>query len=417
MVASPAAGPEPSRRRFPITGPQVEVGYDLSMPVDGSEEIRTSHSVSVVIPVYQGERTLAALLAEISPLTEPFITAAGHRGVVTEVLLVHDNGPDRSADVIRELSSVHSWARGVWLSRNFGQHPATLAGMASSGGDWIVTLDEDGQHDPAAIPSMLDVAMAEQADVVYAKPTNEAPHGFLRNSASRTAKVLLRASSGSARSTDFQSYRLILGEVGRSVAAYAGTGVYLDVAVGWVARRVTTCPVALRTEGDRQSGYSFRSLTSHFWRMVLSSGTRALRLVSLLGGLFAAAGFLLAVYFVLAATIWNMNTPQGWPSLMVAILLCSGAILFSLGVIAEYIGVAVNMAMGKPLYLIVSDPAVGPLGRMGGQPRSDRHTNAGTTPAVTVPAAASPRVDGPPGAGPTIPVTPRPAETPAHNAR
>lgn len=342
------------------------------MGVNGFDAVQRPHSISVVVPVYQGERTLPALLEEISPLTEAFVTEAGHHVVVSEVLLVHDNGPDRSAEVMRKLALAHSWVRLVWLSRNFGQHAATLAGMASSGGDWIVTLDEDGQHDPAAISSMLDVAMAERADVVYAKPINEAPHSFVRNSASRIAKSLLRASSGSTRSTDFQSYRLILGEIGRSVAAYAGTGVYLDVAVGWVAKRVSTCPVVLRSEGNRPSGYSLRSLTSHFWRMVLSSGTRGLRLVSVLGVLFATAGFLLAIYFILAATVWNIETPQGWPSLMVVLLLSSGAVLFSLGVIAEYIGVAVNMAMGKPLYLIVSDPEGGPLGRAPDQlsPRS-----------------------------------------------
>ena len=261
------------------------------MAVQGSATVRTTHTISVVIPVYQGERTLTGLLAEIEPLTKLFVTTAGHQAEVGEVLLVHDNGPDGSADVIRALADKYSWVRTVWLSRNFGQHPATLAGMASSGGDWIVTLDEDGQHDPSEIPAMLDIAMAEQADVVYAKPTNQPPHGYLRNGASRTAKVLVKASSGNISSQDFQSYRLLLGEVGRSVAAYAGTGVYLDVAVDWVARRVTTCPVVLRGEGDRPSGYSFRSLISHFWRMVLSSGTQALRLVSLLGVLFASAGF------------------------------------------------------------------------------------------------------------------------------
>lgn len=381
------------------------------MGVDGSAKRQRPHSISVVIPVYQGERTLPALLAEISPLTEPLVTESGYQAVVSEVLLVHDNGPDGSAEVMRELALAHSWVRCVWLSRNFGQHPATLAGMASSGGDWIVTLDEDGQHDPAAISSMLDVAMAERADVVYAKPINEAPHGFFRNSASRMAKSILRASSGSTRSTDFQSYRLILGEVGRSVAAYAGTGVYLDVAVGWVARRVSTCSVMLRSEGDRQSGYSLRSLTSHFWRMALSGGTRPLRLVSVLGGLFASAGFLLAIYLILASTVWNVNTPQGWPSLMVVLLLCSGAILFSLGVIAEYIGVAVNMAMGKPLYLIVSDADAGPLGRVPDQPNSTSATTTAGLPAEPAGGLPDPATDA------TTATGTRPLPAPQHVVR
>ncbi len=330
--------------------------------VSPGERPEPTHRLSVVVPVYQGERSLTGLMRELEPFTSPFVTPRGHTAVVTEVLLVHDNGPDNSARVMRELAAAHPFVRTVWLSRNFGQHPATLAGMASSGGDWIVTMDEDGQHDPRFLVDMLDTALAEQADLVYAKPTNEAPHGFVRNGASKLAKRLVRSSTQKG-TTDFFSYRLVLGEIGRAVAAYSGRGVYLDVALTWVAQHAVTCPVTLRAEADRPSGYSFRTLTSHFWRMVVTGGTRPLRLVSILGVIFALAGIVLALYFVVVKTFFGSTLPPGWPSLMVALLICSGAILFSLGIIAEYVGVAVNMAMGRPLYLIVSDPADGPLGR------------------------------------------------------
>jgi len=339
------------------------LGYYRPMMADGESSFPRPHSISIVVPVYRGESTLGPLMAEIEPLTSEFRTPSGHRAVVAEVVLVYDNGKDNSPVVMRELAEKHPFVRTVWLSRNFGQHPTTLAGMASSGGDWIATLDEDGQHNPQSLSAMLDVAMAEQADVVYAKPTNAPPHSALRNLGSRTSKRFLKFSSGGLNATDFQSYRLVLGELGRSVAAYAGPGVYLDVAMSWVARRVATCPVELRDEGGRPSGYSLRSLMSHFWRMVLSSGTRALRVVSLLGIAFAVIGGCLALYLLVAEIFFNADLPQGWPSLMVAFLLCSGAILFALGVIAEYVGVSVSMAMGKPLYLIVSDPHDGPLGR------------------------------------------------------
>ena len=321
------------------------------------------HLVSVVIPVYKGERHLADVLASLADYTGAMTTSGGTPYRVAEVLMVNDCGPDDSARVMRELEEEYSFARSIWLSRNFGQHAATLAGMASAGGDWIVTLDEDGQHDPVFIGGMLDVALDEQASVVYARPTNDPPHSALRNVTSRGAKRVVKSLSGGADASVFHSFRLILGEVGRSVAAYAGSGVYLDIALGWVAGRVTTAPVELRDEGaERESGYSMRSLLSHFWRMVLTGGTRGLRLVSLLGVAFALLGFLIAVFLVIRQ-ITHPVPVQGWTSLTVVILICTGVILFSLGVIAEYVGVAVNMAMGKPLYLITQDPADGPLGR------------------------------------------------------
>lgn len=325
-------------------------------------EVPRPHSISVVVPVYRGATTLPDLVDEILLLSSAFDTKDGHRGQVTEILLVHDNGPDESAAVMRDLAAQHEIVRLVWLSRNYGQHAATLAGLASSGGDWIVTMDEDGQHDPAYVPAMLDVAMRERASLVYAEPTNPAPHGFVRNTLSKGAKRLIDLLVAGSDAELFHSYRLILGEYARSVSAYAAAGVYLDVALGWVAGDVATCPVPLRTEGDRPSGYSIRSLASHFWRMVLTSGTRLLRLVSIFGALLAMAGLVLAASLVVARVAGDVEV-QGWTSVMVALLVCTGALLLSLGIIAEYLGVAVNMALGKPLYVMVGDPADGPLGR------------------------------------------------------
>jgi len=321
------------------------------------------HGISVVVPVHQGERHLQAVVDELLPLVHPFLSPDRHLLQVVEIILVYDPGPDDSARVIRELAEKHEIVRPVWLSRNFGQHAATLAGMASSGGDWVLTMDEDGQHDPGYVAAMLDCALRASASLVYARPTNPPPHGLARNATSRGAKRLLGLMTGSDRAAEFHSFRLMLGEIGRSVAAYAGSGVYLDVALGWVAGPHATCPVVLRDEGERRSGYSTRSLVSHFWRMVLTSGTRGLRLVSAVGAAFATVGIVAAIALVVNR-LTDAGIMAGWTSNMVVILVTSGAVLFSLGVVAEYVGVAVNMAMGKPLYVIVNDPAKGPLGRV-----------------------------------------------------
>jgi hypothetical protein len=109
-------------------------------------EVERPHEISVVIPVYQGEMTLPHLVRELALLAEVNYSSDAYPFVVREVLLVSDRGPDDSPRVMRELAEQYPMVRLVWLSRNYGQHAATLAGMASSGYEWIVTLDEDGQH-------------------------------------------------------------------------------------------------------------------------------------------------------------------------------------------------------------------------------------------------------------------------------
>ena len=311
--------------------------------------------VSIVIPVYSGEKTLPTVLAEIQPLTLEQSTPAGLIYRVCEVILVHDCGPDRSDSVLEQLGQEHSFARIVWLSRNYGQHAATMAGMASATGDWVVTIDEDGQQDTADIARMLDVAVARSLQLVYAQPANPPPHGWLRNLASRTAKRIAAKLLGNDGKSEFNSYRLIDGETARTLAAYCGHGVYLDVGLFWVVGRIGSCTVQLRTELERPSGYSWLKLLQHFWTMILTSGTRPLRLITLLGivSLIMAVG--LSAYAIYGKYFTNDTVP-GWTSLLIVMSAFSGVILMSLGVISEYLAITLGIAMGRPLYVVSSKP-------------------------------------------------------------
>jgi glycosyltransferase involved in cell wall biosynthesis len=255
---------------------------------------------------------------------------------------------------MQDLACESPFVRPIWLSRNFGQHAATFAGLASTVGEWVVTLDEDGQQAPADVGKLLDCALDNQTRLVYAQPTNPPPHGALRNAFSSIAKGLFVTALG-ANIGRFNSFRLIEGEVARSVAAYSGPNVYLDVALSWVVGAAGRCPLALREERGRRSGYTFRKLLHHFWQLVLSSGTLPLRLIALLGG----ASVVFAVVFS-GIQVWHRlrdEIPvQGWTSTMIALCLVGGLTLVSIGIIAEYLGFSVSMAMGKPAYLIVSRP-------------------------------------------------------------
>ena len=175
--------------------------------------------------------------------------------------------------MIRSLHAQLEWVRPVWLSRKCGQHAATLAGMTSSGGDWIVAMDEDGQQEAAAIGPMLDRAYETDAQLVYGRPVNPPPHGVVRNVGSKVAKWVFVHFRADQEFEEFNSYRLVLGEIGRSVAAYTGTGVPLDVALSWVVAAVTTCPVTARDKGRPSGSYDYIRLFSRFDRLVISSGT------------------------------------------------------------------------------------------------------------------------------------------------
>ncbi len=326
------------------------------------DEIAEVRRLSIVVPVYQGEQTLPDLLRELAPLTSVQRTPAGRGFRISEVILVNDGAVDDSTAVMHRLTSEYPFVTAVWLSRNFGQHPATLAGMASSPGDGVATLDEDGQHNPADLATMVDLAEELGAQLIYARSPNPAPHAWWRNATSRLVNRLGGVLVGSRSMEGFSSFRLIQGEIARSLAAYCGQGVFLDVALSWVVGRVAHCPVKLRMERGRSSGYTLRRLITHFWRLVLSAGTRPLRLIAILGSLSILASLGISTY-VIWAKVAHQVPIQGWTSLITAVCLFSGLILFALGVIAEYLAMTLTMPMGRPLYLVVSRP---------GDPRAPR---------------------------------------------
>lgn len=318
------------------------------------------HTVSIVVPVYRGEATLVPLAEEIARLVGDTLTPAGHHYRVAELILVHDNGPDRSDRTIRELASTYPFIKPVWLARNSGQHAATAAGVASSGGQWVVTLDEDGQHVPSDIALLLDVAIRDNVYLVYGRHADGAPHAWWRNVSSRMAKGVASWMTG----TDigqFSSYRLMEGARARSVTAYIGPRTYFDSALAWAIGSSSPCVITKREEWRSESGYSMKSLLSHFWTLVLSSGTRPLRVVSFIGFVAAVVGFATAAVVIVRKLSSDYKAP-GWASTIVTQLVMGGLVLFAIGIVAEYIGALLRSAQGKPLYIVLEDPENGPLG-------------------------------------------------------
>ena len=316
--------------------------------------VEPPHRVSVVVPVYRGENSLPKLMGEILPFTQVTNSPEGNAYEVIEVLLVHDCGPDQSHATIEALAKEYQFIRPIWLSRNFGQHPATLAGMAGATGDWVVTMDEDGQQDPRDLETLLDVAVKERLQLVYAWPLNPPPHGFMRNLASRTAKRITAMLLGDDRIGRFNSYRLVDGEIARTLAAYCGNGVYLDVGLHWITGRIGHAPVRLRRE-DRPSSYSYFKLLGHFWNLVFTTGTRPLRLITMMGFFSVLAAAIIAMW-ALYGKVFTAQPVQGWASLVIVVAFFSGCILAALGVIAEYLAVTMGIAMGKPLYVVSVKP-------------------------------------------------------------
>lgn len=320
--------------------------------------MKGSFSLSVVIPVFGGEKTLDALVREI-------INAGKNNNILKinnlnfqyqlkEIILVHDGGSHESGEIIQSLATKYNIVKPVWLSRNFGQHAATLAGFQHSNSEWVITLDEDGRHDPVDFLKLFEKAILNNASVVYAKNIGNDSHHKVKSIFSKLLKAFIIKILFLDVPRNFSSFRLLSGEIARAISIYAGRGIYLDAALAWVTDRFEEVRISFRKDG-RKSTYSWKRLFEHFGRLIITTGVPPLRIIFLVGILSLFLSFGLAGYIFYEAV--SSGYPiQGWASTMILMLLFFGVILFSLGLLAEFTGSQLRMSMGQPLYLVTTKP-------------------------------------------------------------
>lgn len=314
-------------------------------------------TLSTVVPVYKGAEYLTKLVGEIGNLKDRWDGLALNLQL-SEAIFVLDAPVDDSADLLRRLASERPWIRLVELSRNYGQHSATVAGILYSSSDWVVTLDEDLQHRPMQIESLLAGLFPTGMDVVYAQPEEMVHGGGYRDRLSRLVKFLISRVSGNPFVSSFNSFRLIRGDVARAAASICAQSTYFDVALTWFTGRIATAQLEIsdqRYTSRKQSGYRFSTLVSHAKRLLLTTDFRVLRFTMTISSVAFFASGLMALWVVYRRFFAeNPVQIQGWASTMIVILGFGGVSVFVLGLIAEFMHVSMLQLQGRPAFFVVN---------------------------------------------------------------
>jgi glycosyltransferase involved in cell wall biosynthesis len=300
--------------------------------------------LSIVIPVYGSERALPELVerlrSTLSELTQTY-----------ELVLVNDCSPDGSWGTISALAKQHSWIRPINLMRNYGQHNALLCGIRAAQYEVIVTMDDDLQHPPEEIPKLLSV-LAGGYDVVYGTPEHE-QHGLGRDIASVITKIALQNAMGAGIARSVSAFRIFRSEVAKAFAHYEGSFVSIDVLLTWGTNRFAAIPVLHDPRRLGTSGYTVRKLITHAINMMTGFSTVPLQISSLVGFAFTLFGFLV-LFYVLIRFFSHGDPVPGFPFLASIVALFSGAQLFALGIIGEYLARMHFRTMQKPPYVVRS---------------------------------------------------------------
>ena len=309
----------------------------------GPSQSLERRSLSVVTAVYNGEATLAELcrrLGEVLPRV-----ATQH-----EIILVNDGSRDRSWEVISELSSRSPAVRGLNLMRNYGQHNALLCGIRAAKYEVIVTMDDDLQHSPEEIPRLL-ARLEEGFDVVYGTPENE-QNGLMRAMASRITRLALRSAIGAEVAKNVSAFRVFRTQLRDAFAGYQTPFVSIDVLLTWATTCFGSVVVPFEPRRSGSSNYTFTKLVRHALDMMTGFSTAPLQLASLIG--FSCTLFGIGVFFYVFVRYCLEGSVPGFPFLASIIAIFSGAQLFALGVIGEYLARMHFRTMNRPVYIIRS---------------------------------------------------------------
>jgi len=312
-------------------------------------------NISTVTPVYSGAEYLEKLVGQLDRLRDRLEQAGGLH--ISEAIFVLDEPVDASAQILQHLAETTSWVKVVSLSRNFGQHSATVAGILHSSGDWVVTLDEDLQHPPKGILDMLALAAGRHLDVVLSRPSTGSHGRGYRDRSSRLSKKIIGKLSRNEFIPHFSSFRLIRGQVARAAASVCSHQTYFDTALVWFTTRISSLPMELsdrRYREKKSSGYSFLRLLGHAKKLIISSDIKFLNITIVISSASFAIAVLLELW-VLLAHAFGAQPPgaKGWASLISVTLFYGAVISILLGFVLEISKVNMFQGQGRPTFFIV----------------------------------------------------------------
>lgn len=297
--------------------------------------------VSIVIPCYRSETTLA-------PVVEEIIGVMENREY--EIVLVCDGSPDNVWEVIKRLAEKYpKLIKGVLFSKNFGQHSALMAGYRKVSGDVIVSMDDDGQSDPKGIPKLLE-KLEEGYDVVYARYP-KLKESLLRRMGSWLDSKMSETLIGKPKHVKGTSFNAIRRFVIDEMVRYENSYPYVGGLVYRTTKNIGEVPIEHKDRTDGTSGYSLMKLIRLWMNGFTAFSEKPLRAATFLGIGCAMIGFLYGIIIVIQKFV-NPAVQLGYSSLMAVILFIGGMLMLLLGIIGEYIGRIYITINNAPQYVI-----------------------------------------------------------------
>ncbi|GIV29856.1 MAG: glycosyl transferase family 2 [Bacteroidia bacterium] len=297
-------------------------------------------TISVVIPLYFCESCIESLIKELIDILNPF---------QFEIILVDDNSKDHTWEKVKALKKLYpQYIKVVRLSRNYGQQKATFCGLMKASGNIIITTDDDGSHPLNYLPEAIEKFLKENLDILYITP-EKYNYSWYRKILSQIYKSVSRYENPDAGKGS--SFRIMSKKLVDSIIQHSSHLIVIDELILWYTQNIQSVTIPYRPSQKNKSTYSYSRLFLLSKNTLMISTTMPLILVKSIGFMVAALSFLTGIYYLIQKFIFH-HAEKGYTSIIVSILFGTGLILFSLGVIGEYIAYILMDIHKKPPYHI-----------------------------------------------------------------
>ena len=281
--------------------------------------------VSVIIPTYNGEKTILKLYQEISKVLKK-------NKISFEIIFIDDSSKDNSFKIINSICNKDKKVKGILLSKNYGQHNAIYCGIQNSKGKYVITMDDDLQHPSFEIPKVLKF-LKSGYDVVYAVPKIH-KHNFLRNFFSKLTKKIISIMMQNNQAKNINNSQI-----------------NIDSLLFWSTSNFASIKVDHRERKLGKSGYTFFKLMTHTLNLITSFSSLPLKIATFIGLFISLIGFLLILQIFYSYFLHGSQV-RGFYFTATIIIVFSGVQLLTLGIIGQYISLIYSKSLSRPTFVI-----------------------------------------------------------------
>jgi glycosyltransferase involved in cell wall biosynthesis len=301
--------------------------------------------ISVVVPCYNEEESLPLFYEEMCRVESIM------KKELFELIFVDDGSSDNTLNVIEELAKKDKQVKYLSFSRNFGKEAAILAGLDASSGDYVTLMDADLQDPPAMLPEMLEIIENEGYDSVGTRRVTRKGEPVIRSFFARMFYKIINKMSNVEMVDGARDYRLMTRQMVDSILSLREYNRYSKGLFSFVGFKTKWLEYENVERVAGATKWSFFKLFKYAIEGIVAFSTIPLIISTFLGLVMCLVAFI-AMIAIIVKTLAFGDPTTGWPSLACIILFASGIILFSLGIIGEYLSKIYLEIKQRPIYII-----------------------------------------------------------------